>query len=396
MDASFDKKGNRIALLSKIHPESAAPFYRVHFYNSLGEYQLTSGEPDKAIMSGNIDFSEDGESLLFCSDDSVYVYSTKNGREVCPPLISKFNFLRARYTADGRIKAEFADGTKAEYAIHHFKMSEIQPVAEPEKKPEDKEYYVSAINDNLYLENKDPDIALIDRDGNTLDEVKGIMNLPYGMNDGILYWGGNSVDRESSVGYCFGYTEQVFYRVKYDEDACKIENVEPIVLSGRQSNAVFAFDGMCAVQTTDGYLLGYHNDESEPFFEFVFKTGGQDIVSFHWLENNIMAIVFNDYSQDRTFSLQLWDVKNGACLTTLEEASGEEISDVKYKDGVLSYWKGRQSRCWLLNTVDPDASAIRFLSGISCYKMDETGAKKFGTPILFEDLGNWADILSVE
>lgn len=394
-DASFDEIENKIALLVKVHPESAALNSHIHFYNLLGEYELSAGDPDKESIIRNIDFSADGKTLLFCSNDSIHIYSTKTGKDVCPPLSSKVSFLHAGFSTDDRIEAEFVDGTRTDFSTHYFRMSKSPSVAKPDNRPEAWGDASIAINDNLLLQRRDPDILLEDRNGNILDEVKDIMNLPQGMNDGILWWGGISADRESSVAYCYGFMEKVFYRIKYDEEACIIINAEPIVLSGRQTNAAFAFDGMCAVLTTDGYLLGYHNDESEPFFAFDFKKSGS-VVSFNWLENNMIAIVFRDYSPGGGFSLQLWDVKNGTCLTTLEEASEEEIKDVRYSDGILSYWKGQQSRCWLLNTIDPDTAAVRFLSGLSCYKMDETGSKEFGTPVLYEDLGNWSEILTVE
>ena len=395
-NAAFAKNGDGIAILAKVMPQSAMMNTRLRYYDKNGDLLHTTLEVDGGNQVINIDYSPDGKALVLCRKESVFLFSTEKDELLCPKLRMDRVFERADYTESGTVIVKCTDGTAIEYELRYFEPAMEYTVDPPEVQPEDIDNQPSfAINDDLFILNNDPDIDLLNRKGEVLDKAEGAMLLPEGMNDGILWWGLCTADRKASVAFNYGYMEEVFYRVRYDEAGRKITKVEPIVLQGRTTDDLVAFDDMCAVRTTDGHLLGYRNDSTEPFYDI--DIGGMNTLEcMKWLGNDIAAIEFShqpDDMSDDTYSLELWNVRNGRRIAVLENDSVSEITDLRYSDGIFSYWKGDRSRYWVLEADDPDEKAIRFLSNLSVYKQDENDVPRFVTPVFSGDMGNWGEIL---
>jgi ATP-dependent Clp protease protease subunit len=49
-----------------------------------------------------------------------------------------------------------------------------------------------------------------------------------------------------------------------------------------------------------------------------------------------------------------------------------------------------------LEAQDPDSAAVDFLSGLTCYGLDESGMAVFDVPAFSGGLGNWGDVVAVE
>lgn len=394
--AAFEKNGEGIAVLAKVYPQSTTTNTRIRYYDKNGNLLRITKEVDGLNQLRNIDYSPDGKALALCRNESVFIFSTEKDILLCPKLRSDRIFKRAEFSPSGSVIVKFGDGTRSEYELRYFEPAREYAVEPLEKVPEKKDNIAGFwINDDLIIINGDPNIDLINSNKELLDTAEGVMFLPDGINDGFLWWGECTADREASVAFVYGFLEEVFYRVRYDEELSKIIKVEPIVLEGRNSIEVVAFDDMCAVRTSDDCLLGYRNDSNEPFYAMNVGNIGQ-IIDMKWIGGDVIAIEYESYDEDtpgRGYSLELWNVSTGRRISRLERNSESLITDLKYRDGVFSYWKGDQSRYWILRADDPDETAIQFLAKLSQYKQDENGISRFTTPKFTGDMGNWGKIL---
>lgn len=393
--AAFEKNGKGIAILSKIYPQSASTNTRIRYYDENGDLRLATSEVDGLNLLRNIDYSPDGKALILCRNDALFIFSTENNELLCPKLRADYEFVRANFSPSGSMRVVYADMTGAEYKLQCFEPIKKYVADHSENLAERIDNSSAfAINDDLYIVNNDPDIDLINRNRELLDKAEEIMYLPYKMNDGRLWWGECTGDREASIAFVYGYLEVVFYRVRYDEELSKIIKAEPIVLKGRNTKELVAFDNMCAVRTTDDYLLGYRNDAMEPFYAIDIHGTGR-VISMKWLGDNVVAIVFENQSEDipgSIYSLELWNVSTGKRISQLERNSESSITELKISDGVFSYWKGEHFRYWILEAEDPDQTAIQFLANLSLYRQDDNGMSKFTTPVFTGNMGNWGDI----
>ena len=390
---AFDEKGSKIAVLTKKQMETLIQKSSIHFYNTEGYYMFSARLGDDDRLSHNIEFSRSEDELLYCSDDAIFVISSLDGTMVCPPVGASKAFERAEYTESGAISAVFTDGSAMEYETRSFRPAVSYDVPEPGEQTIDSDVYNLDINENIYITVRDSDIVLMDQSG-VVDRAEGILNLPEGLNDGQLWNPGFSIDREAKVCYCYGYMENVFYRVRYDEENAKIVEAEPIVLDGKQSLSVNAFDDMCAVWTADRYLLGYRDDSNVPFFAMQIPED-EIVEEMKWLGNDILAVIWKSNSEE-THSLQLWDVKKAIPVVTLERDEVVEMKSLHYSDGILSYWKGITPVYRVLEAQDPDSAAVDFLSGLTCYELDDSGMAVFDVPAFSGGLGNWGDVVAVE
>ena len=395
-NAAFEKNGGGIAILAKIDPQSASMNTRIRYYDENGDLLRETMEVDGLNQVRNIDYSPDGKALVLCRNESVFIFSTEKDELLCPKLRSDRVFERADYSRTGTVKVKFTDGSRNEYELRYFEPVREYAVDPPEVLPEELDDDSSvAINDDLHIFVIDPDIVMAGRNGEEFDRAEGVLFLPEGMNDGLLWWPNSIADREASVAFSYGFLEEVFYRVRYDESARRITGVEPIVLRGRNTKELVASDGMCAVRTSDDYLLGYRNDSTEPFYAISIGNMGR-MESMKWLGGDVIAIVYDSWSEDTqstAYSLELWNVNTERCISRLERNSGSKITDLRYRDGVFSYWKGEEPRYWILEAEDPDEAAITFLSNLSLYKQDDSGVSRFAAPVFTGDMGNWGEIM---
>ena len=151
---------------------------------------------------------------------------------------------------------------------------------------------------------------------------------------------------------------------------------------------------MCAVWTADRYLLGYRDDSNVPFFAMQIPED-EIVEEMKWLGNDILAVIWKSNSEE-THSLQLWDVKKAIPVVTLERDEVVEMKSLHYSDGILSYWKGITPVYRVLEAQDPDSAAVDFLSGLTCYGLDESGMAVLDVPAFSGGLGNWGDVVAVE
>ena len=394
--AAFEKNGGGIALLAKVEPESAMMNTRIRYYDENGGLLYATHEVDGMNQIRNIDYSPDGKALVLCRSESAFVFSTEKAELLCPKLRADRIFERADFTPSGTVMVKYTDGTRNEYELRFFEPVREYAADPPEKQPV-KEDDFAVISDDLRFDYNPPDISLVNGDHELLDKAEGLFFLPEGMNDGYLFNPEFEIDRKASVAFFYGFLEEVFYRVTYSEDPGRIIKAEPVVIPGRNTKDLYAFDDMCAVRTSDDYLLGYRNDSTEPFFTIDIGNLGY-IESMKWLGGDIIAIEYVDYAQGENtqsvvYTLELWNVRNGRFISRLEYNSESSITDMHYQDGVFSYRKGEEFCYWVLEAEDPDAAAIMFLSKLAPYEQDENGLSRFATPSFTGDMGNWGDVI---